>query len=347
MRSQRQAYRTLDDLYSERDAVAWYWRLIALVASWGLLGGFLLLPSTFDEKASLRFSTGVLTIFIVAFLTTGYSLTVLLWFAVRSPLFRSESIFLPALCSCGFGLLATLYCFASSTRYDWNAASGATIALSAFSSVTYGILVFLTQKQITWYKSVAGDSHSQHDLVSHRASSTSQEQSYYTNYVANMYPTARASSASSAYDIPPAAASPVPPTLSEDDLVNQQMALLLRKADAAPSPDASQSTFRIDWPGGNDEENQTFRPSQRASRAPNSHEMGLQSPRHDITTPEPGRTRSRSGPLLTTDFPPSSRHDRSNDRGRSAGRPDSQPSGRVRTKSRDDRRREIELGMIR
>ena len=62
------------------------------------------------------------------------------------------------------------------------------------------------------------------------------EQSYYTNYIHNMYPSAVRGDSQ-------------PPTnaANDDDPVNQQMRLLMLR-DARPSPDATSSTFRIDLP---------------------------------------------------------------------------------------------------
>jgi hypothetical protein len=38
-RPRAQNYRTIDGLNAERDAVPWYWRLLALLASFLILGG--------------------------------------------------------------------------------------------------------------------------------------------------------------------------------------------------------------------------------------------------------------------------------------------------------------------
>ncbi|KAK3044252.1 hypothetical protein LTS18_001781, partial [Coniosporium uncinatum] len=267
MPSRRHGYKNLDDLYTERDAVSWYWRVIALAASWMILAGYLVLPSTFDIEPKLRFSKGVLSIIIVALLTGGYSLTALLWFAVRTPLFHAESIFLPALGSCTFGLLATLYCFATSSRYEWSTPAGITIALSVASSLGYGALLFFTQRKINQIRSVntaavtSARHISTHTVNDSVGGGTWQEPNYYTNYIANMHPTARTpspsfSSHNSVYDQHPAPGPGYPNiyTLDEDELVNQQMAMLLRKADTAPSPDASQATFRIDLPDAREDD---------------------------------------------------------------------------------------------
>ena len=146
--------------------------------------------------------------------------------------------------------------------------------------------------------------------------------SFYSNFIANMYPSARTPTEG--------------PPLTEDDLVNHQMATLLKKADPGPSPDASQSTFRIDLPEDNEERD----------RLENSAEL-LATPR---TTHQYYSPRIRSTSITNT---VNSNHDRSawerlgqNGRGRSDIRPSkSLNSGdHSRAVSREERRREIELG---
>lgn len=230
MRSQATKYRTLEDLNYERDAVPWYWRLIALVASWMILGGYLILPSTYDNDPQLRFSKGVLSIIIVALMTAGYSFTALLCFACRSWMFQAEAVFLPALASSSLGLLTVLYGFSSSTRYQWTSPAIVTVVLSAASCVIYGLLLLYTHRKISRVRAQTAS----------RTTSALKDSALYNNFIQNMYPTAMRSPSEG----PPPAGIP----LSEDDLVNQQMAMLLMKSDPGPSPDASSSTFRIDLP---------------------------------------------------------------------------------------------------
>jgi hypothetical protein len=99
-----------------RQNTPWYWRFIALAASWMILGGYvaqslpktlerssqtnralfryLILPGLYAKDPQLKFSTAVLSVFVVALLTAGYSFTALLCFACRSERFQAESIFL-------------------------------------------------------------------------------------------------------------------------------------------------------------------------------------------------------------------------------------------------------------
>ena len=109
MRRRAQSYKTIDGLALERDNVPWYWRIIALGSTVVILGGFLMLPITFDSQAQLRMSKAALGIFAVALLTAGFSFTALLCFAVRNPLFQADAVFLPSLTACAIGLLTIFY----------------------------------------------------------------------------------------------------------------------------------------------------------------------------------------------------------------------------------------------
>ena len=55
---------------------------------------YLILPGLYAKDAQLKFSTAVLSVFVVALLTAGYSFTALLCFACRNERFQAESIFL-------------------------------------------------------------------------------------------------------------------------------------------------------------------------------------------------------------------------------------------------------------
>jgi len=144
--------------------------------------------------------------------------------------------------------------------------------------------------------------------------------SFYSNFIQNMYPSARA----------PTEGIP----LSEDDLVNQQMAMLLMKSDPGPSPDASQSTFRIDLPEDR-EERDRFANSAELLATPTLSHHGNR-----------GRSLSVNNQNVNTSYDRSAWERRVEEgRGRSDIRPSpSQISGHSRAVSREERRREIELG---
>lgn len=194
----------------------------------------------------------------------------------------------------------------------------------------YSILLVLAHRRVVMLRNTLS--------ATPRAGKLYQDSAYYNNFIANMYPSSRNGD-------------PVPPT--DDDMVNQQMALLLMKSDSGPSPDASQSTFRIDLP---DEPEHEVPGSQIARPAPSS------APRTPRETPP------HESPALGGGGRRASAHDRALwDRQVTAGaaavraRPDSgraesrgtveqrgrnlQPPRRERALSREERRIEIELGM--
>ncbi|KAJ9632051.1 hypothetical protein H2203_000452 [Taxawa tesnikishii (nom. ined.)] len=237
-----QRYKSLDSFNAERDAIAWYWRLTAYAASWMILGGFLTLPATFDQNPQLRVNKNVLSIFSVAVLTAGISLTGLVCFACRSLLFQADSIFLPSLTSCAIGLLTIFYSFLVSTRYVWNTSALLLTIAAALSTVIYGALLLIAHRRISAQK--LPDTQAIPLRLSSFGSSGQnyQDPSYYRNYAVNMWPASRLA------QTPATPAAPVE-EFNEDELTRQQMLqLLLTKSEPAPSPDPSQHSFnRIEW----------------------------------------------------------------------------------------------------
>ncbi|KAF2756979.1 hypothetical protein EJ05DRAFT_501524 [Pseudovirgaria hyperparasitica] len=308
-------YQNLEDLNSGRDEINWYWRLIALVSSWMILGGYLILPNAFMRDPELRFSKGVLSILIVTIMTTGYSFTALLCFACRNWLFQAESVFLPALIASALGLLTVLWSFASSTRFIWNTAAIITVALAGFSSLLYGVLLISTHRKIQRFRK---------QISSMPNYADSHDKNYITNYIKNVYPSA----VNSGTNIPP----------TEQEQINQHLARLLMKNDPGPSPEAWQSTFNISLP--EDPSHEAGGREILHGRRTNTHH-GLYEPERQIQSP--GRStwnrmagaiaghRGRSDTLTVQG------------RGRDATRSDGDTP---RALSREERRREIELGQL-
>lgn len=256
-RPRAQSYRTLDGLSAARDNVAWYWRLVAVVSSFMILGGFLMLPPTFEKEPGLRVGKAVVGIFAVALLAAGFSFTALLVFAVRNPLFQADHIYLPALTSCALGLLTVLYSFLVFSRYTWNTPALLVTVVAAVSAVIYGCLLIWTQRRIGAIKAKKQEVH--HMTIplaqtpaptQHRGSEVTlhQENSYYENYNRNLFPSAYTPTSQpppNGYD---------PNTITEEEMQRQQMLMLLLNKDHPSTPDPSQSTFRIDWQGKEEDE---------------------------------------------------------------------------------------------
>ncbi|KAL5449875.1 hypothetical protein PMIN06_006724 [Paraphaeosphaeria minitans] len=270
---------------------------------------YLILPGLYAENPQLRISQPVLNVFVVALLTAGYSFTALLCFACRNELFQAESIFLPALTSSAIGLLTIAYNFLVSEAYVWGTAAISGTVISTASTFLYGLLLLWTHRRIVKLR----------EQRSNR-SNLYNEPGYYNNFVQNMYPAAARS---------PSAPPEIP--LSDEDGINQQMALLLMKQDQGTSPDASSATFRIDLPEDHE----------ARERIANSQELVGTPP---VSHADWNRARSQSRPDSLGE---TQAWERWQDRGRTADRPASigARSNHSRAMSREERRREIEMGL--
>jgi len=325
MRSGYIKHRAPEELYAESDTITAYWRVIAHLASWMLLGGFLVLPTTFDKDAELRMTSGVMTIVIVALLTGGYSLTALLWFACPSIIFRLQYIFIPAASASIFGLFATAWVLAISPRYNVSAPScPLTVVATIVSASVYGGLAIYTNRRIKTITSSA----------SHAAHQSWAESGYYTPYASSTYPLTGPGMPSESVSISHSVSQPV---LTEDELVNQQMAALLTKTNPGPSPDATQETFKLQWPTGDEEEDdptargrtRTFTMNGRHLAAPG---YALQTIKSRANTSGVGEAFSKIGRVIGI-----------GDRGRTQAREEALATERA--KSREERRRQIEMGL--
>jgi hypothetical protein len=217
----------------------------------------------------------------------------------------------PALASSALGLISIAYNFLSSHAYVWSTSAITGTVVSATATLAYGTLLLWTHHRIVKLADEAGT----RQLWSH-------EPSYYSNFVQNTYPAAMARS--------PAVPSEAVP--SDDDGVNQQMALLLTKADQRPSPDANSATFRIDLPEDIEQQERIAR-SQELVGTPG------------VAHSDWNRSRADSRPDSLSE---QQAWDRFQERGRTAHRPSSsdQRSNHSRGLSREERRREIELGHV-
>lgn len=285
----------------------------------------LVLPTTFDKDPQLRFTSGVITIVVVAFLTGGYSLTALLWFACPSLLFRLESIFIPAASISAFGFLACVWALVTSSRFDPTQPScPVAIILSIVSFTVYGALGFWTSRRIT---KITSPPPVQQSVWTDSAS-------YYSAYAPSTQPLTTRSDSYVSYQSPPAAAATAATaTTVEEDAVGQQMASLLSKTNPQPSPDATQETFRLEWPpGGEDDEEGTRRNRTRTMSAGAAFLSPGDARRHGRNNSDTNKgAMARIGRAIGL-----------GDRGRVANR--NQKERDERARSREERRQQIELG---
>ncbi|KAF1947499.1 hypothetical protein EJ02DRAFT_391957 [Clathrospora elynae] len=310
MRSSNESYIHINESSRERqEGTPWYWKLIALTASWMILGGYLLLPGLYAKNYDLKFGQPVLSVFIAALLTAGYSFTALLCFACRNEIFQAESVFLPALTSSALGLVTIAYNFLSSHAYEWDTSAITGTVLSTTTTLLYGALLLWTHGRIVKMKEQQGP----------RANLYS-EQSYYRNFIPNMYPTTRSPSQLS------------DAAVTEDDRVNQQMARLLMTKNAQPSPDANSATFRIDLPEDRELQERVARSQELVGTPAQTHgdwNCGRADSRPDSLS-EQQAWQQWQGRGRKTNRPPST-----------GGR-----SNHSRNVSREERRIEIELGRV-
>lgn len=141
----------------------WYWRLLAFFDSFILLAGYnsrrschlhrltcvrLLSVAPLCEKApNLKVPRTTISILCITSLTLAWSLTPLLYFAVRSPSFRAEAVVIPCLSASLLGLLVLLLNFFLTNRYHWTLPATLGVAASAISMIVYSILFVWTRVQ--------------------------------------------------------------------------------------------------------------------------------------------------------------------------------------------------------
>lgn len=328
------SYRTIDGITQERENVSWYWRMVALGSSFIILGGYLMLPITFDSDAKLRISKQVLGIFAVALLTAGFSFTALLCFAVRNPLFQADAIFLPALTSCALGLLTVFYDFLISSRYVWNTPALLLTIAASLSTIIYGGLLIYTHRKIGVVKARGSSMPLRPNSISSNYSGPWQEPTYYENYNRNMFPTSVREPQQMGYDVN---------QITEEEMQRQQMLMLLLHREQPPTPDPSQSTFHIDWQGQEQEEgppiNGFYAPAPQSGHPPLSAFPPSAYPQ-TAYPPQSGISRQFTGDLRPWDGvwrgPP---------RGRVSSSIQTLENRAASRERREERRREIEQGM--
>ena len=251
MRPRAQSYRTLAGMSTDRDGTPWYWRMVALGSSVMILGGYLMLPATFDSAPQLRVAKSVLGIFAVALLTAGFSFSALVCFAVRNPLFQADAVFLPSFTSCALGLLTVFYGYLVSSRYILNTPAILVIIAASISTITYGGLLIWSHRRISVAKTqTAGAMPLRPSSISSRTGLW-QDPAYHDNYVRNMFP---ASLHPVQQQPPPQPVGYDPNCITEEEMQRQQMLMLLLHREQPPTPDPSSSTFHIDWQGQEQEE---------------------------------------------------------------------------------------------
>jgi hypothetical protein len=97
------------DLYTERDALPWYFRTIAVVASWLALGGYVVFALVFtSDTDNIKVSRTFLTVLASALLVIGYATAAATAYFGRSLLFLFDAVLLPILTSSFMGVFVTV-----------------------------------------------------------------------------------------------------------------------------------------------------------------------------------------------------------------------------------------------
>jgi hypothetical protein len=100
---------SVTDLYAERDRLSWVYRTTALVASWFVLGAYILAPLIFTSASdNLKPTRNTMVALAVAMLVIGYVALLTTALLSRSLLFRFECVALPTLTSSVEGLFSVV-----------------------------------------------------------------------------------------------------------------------------------------------------------------------------------------------------------------------------------------------
>jgi hypothetical protein len=206
-------------------------------------------PSIFDAEPQLRISKTVLGGFGVALLALGFSLAALTCFCSRSWAFSAEHVFIPCIFACLIGFLNVPYCFIISTRFQWNVVAMVTTIGAATTAFVFTILYFFARRRLTQSRPKRNTNSDNINLLRRpsnaSASGSYHTQSYFANHFANMYPAART---------PPAMATATPPgelpvndlEVNDHEMQRRRMSDLLHKPEPQISP-ATSPFNRIDF----------------------------------------------------------------------------------------------------
>jgi hypothetical protein len=100
---------TVADLHAERDRLSWIYRTTALVASWFVLGAYILAPLIFTSASdNLKPTRDTMVALAASMLVVGYGALAMTAYLSRSLLFRFECVALPTLTSSIEGLFSVV-----------------------------------------------------------------------------------------------------------------------------------------------------------------------------------------------------------------------------------------------
>ena len=228
---------TLFDLYTERDALPWYFRAIAVLASWLALGGYIVFCLVFTSATdNIKVSRLFLTVLASSLLGLGYGSIAVIAFFNRSLLFLFDAVLLPTLTSSFMGVFVTVMNHALHKTFSipTDVYIYVPLVLACTTTIVTGALSYITYRKVSKIK----------DLDRQRRQHVQRwERGSYGNY----------GDATSATELLPVNAWSAN-NLPEDEAQRRQLLRLLLNREASSAEPQnnhrnSQSTFHINLPG--------------------------------------------------------------------------------------------------
>ncbi|KAL8981883.1 MAG: hypothetical protein Q9205_003452 [Flavoplaca limonia] len=204
-----QPRKTLIDLYVERDHTKWFWRAAAISSAALIVIGFLVFPAAFPNDRTEGLTSRASAIVAGVLLVIGYVSATILSLVCKSWLFRMDVIYVPCLFSSIMGLINVTIRLGQSHNMH-SIWDSSSIAALVLAATSSAIYLVLT---LITFRSI------------HRVRARDAMHRHHSD--------------SESYHL-----------LPEDEMQRQQLLRLLlqRESSKKVSPNASQSTFRIDLP---------------------------------------------------------------------------------------------------
>ncbi|KIX07321.1 uncharacterized protein Z518_01974 [Rhinocladiella mackenziei CBS 650.93] len=221
---------TLFDLYTERDALPWYYRTIALVSSWLAAAGYIFFALTFtSSESNIKTTRTALTAVASVSLLVGYGVIAGVAFFSRSLLFVFDAVLLPILTSSFLGVFITVMNHVLHKDFPIPSQVYIYVPLVTACSTTIAsaVLSYVAYRKIDKIKSLDR----QRRQHVHRW-----ERGSYVSY----------GDATSTTEL-----SPMQPQLPEDEAQRRQLLrlLLTRESTESPGRSGAQNTYQITLPG--------------------------------------------------------------------------------------------------
>lgn len=223
-------HETLFDLYTERDALPWYFRTIALACSWFALGGYIIFALIFTSaENNIKTSRTVLTALAGFFIVAGYAGTGAIAYYSRSLLFLFDAVLLPILTSSLMGVFVTVLNHALHRNFPVSTRVYIYVPLvtACCATIVTGVLGYITYRRLSKIKKLDRQRR-QHGPRWDRGSYVSFGDAASTTELL-----------------------PMNSQLPEDEAQRRQLLRLLLSREQAQSPGlrTSQSTYHINLPG--------------------------------------------------------------------------------------------------